>query len=345
MQTRYLVRRALGTLAVVALPLTPLVAGGAAAAPAGGDENARPEVDAIGTYAVGRVTETFVDDTRPTPAFGTFPGAPSRTIQTLIYYPAKGTYVEDQIADGAEPAAKGAPYPLIVFSHGVTGNATVYEGVINEWVSAGYVVAAPNYPLSNSSAPVSNVFAAGLADVSHQPADASFVIDETVRLSRTKGTPLRGLVDRKHVGASGHSLGGITTLGLTYSECCLDERVDAAVPMSGLAGLVADGATYFDGIDTPLLLAHGDRDAVVPYSASVDAYTRAEGPKFFVTFTGGSHGAPYIGADGTQGDVLVGSSLAFWDRYLKGDADALEQLRETAADPAIATLQERERPK
>src|SRR5262249_41093610 len=45
---------------------------------------------AIGTFAVGRVERTFVDDSRPTKANGTYAGAPDRTLHTTIYYPAPG---------------------------------------------------------------------------------------------------------------------------------------------------------------------------------------------------------------------------------------------------------------
>ncbi len=343
MPARYRRRGALAALVLGASSLA-VLAGPAIAAPAGGDAKTKTVVSPVGTYAVGRVTETFIDDSRPTPAFGSFAGTPERTLETSLYYPARGAYVEDQVVDDAEPERSNARYPLIVFSHGLAANPAVYEAVISEWVSAGYVVAAPNYPLSNTGAPGGNVFAGGLTDVSHQPADASFVMDEVIGLSQTKGSPLRGLVDKKHIGASGHSLGGITTLGVVYSNCCIDNRIDAAVPMSGLAGLVADGSTYFDGVDTPLLVLHGDTDPLVPYATGVDAFTRAEGPKFLVTFTGAGHVLPFVGAEGEQGDALVGSSLAFWDRYLKSDADGLDRLRATVTEPAVATLEEQERP-
>jgi fermentation-respiration switch protein FrsA (DUF1100 family) len=251
-------------------------------------------------------------------------------------------WTEDQIVDGADPARKDGPYPLILFSHGLTANATVYEGIINEWVSAGYVVAAPDYPLSNRDAPGDNlfvVFANGIRDVKNQPADASFVIGEVLALSKSAG-PMKGLIDRKHIGASGHSLGGITTYGLTYSSCCRDERIDAAAPMSGAAGLIADGATYFQDVETPLLILHGDTDPVVPLGAGEHAYAKASAPKFFVTFVNTGHVDPFVSAEGESGDVLVASSLAFWDYFLKRDGLGLERLRDTVSDPAVATLQE-----
>ena len=335
---RHPTRRVFATL-VTSLALLGAGLGAATTAAAGGSGGQETEAAPLGTYAVGRVIQTFVDDSRPTDAVGTFAGAPDRTLKTTTYYPAKGRYVEDEIGDDVAPAKKDGPYPLILFSHGLTANATVYEGVINEWVSAGYVVAAPDYPLSNTSAPGGNVFANGLGDVKNQPADASFVIDEVLALSKESG-PLRGMVDKKHIGASGHSLGGITTYGLVYSSCCIDERIDAAAPMSGAAGLVADAETYFQGVETPLLILHGDTDPLVPHQAGVDAFAKASAPKFFVTFTGTGHIQPFLGAEGPTGDVLVAAGVDFWDYFLKGEPAGLDRLEGVAPDPAVATLQE-----
>lgn len=330
--------------AFIASVLSGALVVGVIGAPAGADKGGgggkrSVTVSPVGTFAVGRVQEPFVDDSRPTMATGTFPGAPNRTILTTIFYPAQGTYVEDEIVDNAAPAENDGPYPLILFSHGLTANAGVYEGVIGEWVSAGYVVAAPDYPLSNTNAPGGSVWSSGIADVKNQPADASFVIDQVLALSKEPGS-LQGMVARKRIGASGHSLGGITTLALVYGDCCIDERIDAAVPMSGLAGLVDDGANYFLGVDTPLLLLHGDVDETVPYTGSTEAFAKASEPKFLLTFTGAGHVTPFVGVEGPQGDALVAGSVAFWDTYLKGDRAALDGLRDAAADPGVAVLQE-----
>ena len=336
MQLRDLTRRALTASVMISA-----LAVGVIGRPAGADrgEKRTVEVSAVGTYAVGRVQEPFVDHSRPTMATGTFPGAPSRTILTTIFYPAQGTYAEDEVVDNAPPAKNGGPYPLVLFSHGLTANASVYEGVIGEWVSAGYVVAAPDYPLSNTNAPGGSVWNSGLADVKNQPADASFAIDQVLALSKEPGS-LEGMVARKRIGASGHSLGGITTLALVYAGCCVDERIDAAAPMSGLAGLVDDGANYFVGVDTPLLLLHGDVDGIVPYTGSTDAFAKASGAKYLLTFTGAGHVTPFVGVEGAQGDALVAGSVAFWDTYLKDDRGAIDELSDAAADPNVATLQE-----
>jgi fermentation-respiration switch protein FrsA (DUF1100 family) len=336
---RHLTRNACIASVLSGALVVAIVGAPAGADKGGGGAKRSVTVTPVGTYAVGRVQEPFVDDSRPTMATGTYPGAPNRTLLTTIYYPATGTYVEDEVVDNAPPARSDAPYPLILFSHGLTATAGVYEGVVGEWVSAGYVVAAPDYPLSNTNAPGGSVWNSGIADVKNQPADASFVIDQVLALSKEPGS-LDDLIARKRIGASGHSLGGITTLALVYADCCIDERVDAAAPMSGVAGLVDDGADYFVGSDTPLLLLHGEVDGTVPHTGSTEAFARASEPKFLLTFTGAGHVTPFVGVEGPQGDVLVAGSVAFWDAYLKGDRTAIDEVRSAASDPGLATLQE-----
>jgi dienelactone hydrolase len=278
-----------------------------------------PKVAAIGKYAVGMKTQTFVDSSRPTEGI-----APNRTLQTAIYYPAQGPPTAEPV-EKAPPDTKAGPYPLILFSHGLGARGVFYQDVIKTWVSAGYVVAAPDYPLSNQRAPGGVSFGRAIGDTKNQPADASFVITEVVKLDKD-GKQLGG-IDAKRIGASGHSLGGITTYGIAYSGCCHDKRIKAAIPMSGLAGVVEPADQYFQDGATPLLGLHGNADGTVPYSAGKAAYTGARAPKFLLTFIGAGHVSPFLGGTDAQATVLKKATVDFWDRYLKGNKAALDKLR------------------
>ena len=132
-------------LGIVGLGVTSVVVG-SAATPASGAEGA-------GTaHAVGVTTETFVDTGRPTAANDDCKKIPSRTLPTTILYPATGDPSADALA-GAAPDPSGAPYPLIVFAHGYSASPQVYEPLLRHWAAAGYVVAAPQFPLSSSASP------------------------------------------------------------------------------------------------------------------------------------------------------------------------------------------------
>lgn len=279
-------------------------------------------------YAVGSHDVVFVDHSRPTQANGSYPGAPDRTIPVLVLYPAVGS-AGGPSRPNAKPARRAGPFPLVVFSHGFTASGPAYGEVLLRRIAAhGYVVAAPTFPLSNGAAPGGP----RLVDYLNQPADVSFVITRMLAANRGHGA-LSELMDPKEVGAMGHSLGAITTLGVTYNRCCLDKRIKAAVPISGIK--LPFGPSSWAWPPVPLLLIHGDHDGTVPYVGSTTAYREAKAPKFLLTLLGAPHtplGAPYL-------DVIVTSTNDFFDRYLRGEKHALARLQRDAAIPSVSTLQ------
>lgn len=105
--------------------------------------------------------ETFVDRSRRTvPTTGA--PLPSRTLVTTIYRP-NGT----------------GPFPLIVFSHGLDGHPEKFTKLFSAWADAGFAIAAPAFPLTNSHGANAN---ANVGDVGQQPADVSFVLDHVLGL-------------------------------------------------------------------------------------------------------------------------------------------------------------------
>lgn len=314
-----------------------VVAGGASLAPAGASAPAkapRPKVAPIGKYAVGVVNQTFVDTTRPTDQNGSAPAQPSRTLKTAIYYPAQGAPA-DKPVENATPAKKNGRYPLILFTHGLYARGVYYEDILKAWASAGYVVAAPDYPLSNHDAVGGTDFGRAVGDTKNQTADATFVINQVI-----KDKQLGEIVDSKRIGASGHSLGGITTYGVAFSACCRDQRVKAALPMSGFAGIVEPIQQYAWDSQTALLSLHGNADGTVPYVSDVNTFAWAKPPKFLLTFEGAGHVVPFLGGDDAQAMVLKKSTVDFLDRYLKDDKTALDRLRTDANVPGSTSLNE-----
>ncbi len=293
----------------------------------------RASATEAGTYAVGVIERTFVDRSRPTPPNQSFAGSPERTLTTAIYYPATGPAGTAVVAEGATADRSGTPYPVVILSHGHNSFGREYEPLIAQWVSAGYVVVAPDYPLAKQGAPGG----ATVADLVNQPADATFVLDRALRMNRTKTSAVYRLMDPARIGATGHSLGALTTYSLVYRTCCVDRRIRAAAVMAGLAG---DRPEFFTGIRTPLLALHGEADSTVPYTAGVEAFERAGPPKYFVTLVEGQHTAPFRGATDAIASAATRTTLDFFDRYLKGERDGLARLRRDADVAGVAELQE-----
>ena len=84
---------------MVALTMAAVVAGSADAC-GPGSSGAATNPPAQTVHAVGLLTETFVDTTRPTPASGPNPRRSSRTLITTILYPAEGGAVLGLTTDG-----------------------------------------------------------------------------------------------------------------------------------------------------------------------------------------------------------------------------------------------------
>lgn len=274
-----------------------------------------PSRDPGAPYAVKQIKLTFVDKSRKTPRNGTYAGASTRTIDTLLSLPVGAT----------------RPLPLIVFSTGIDGTATNYERLYRHWVEAGYAVAAPVFPLSKKKAPGGST----VADFANQPGDIRFVIDELLRRSTAKKDKLQGLIDGTRIGLVGKSLGALTTLRAAFLVADHESRENAVISLTG----GSDGSKkFFTGITVPLLLIHGDDDHTVPYSSSVRAYESALPPKYLVTLKGEDHGGAFNGEQTDAARVVVNVTLDFLDAYVRNDPAAFERITKDATVSGVASI-------
>jgi dienelactone hydrolase len=279
-------------------------------------------------HAVGYRDVTLVDDSRPTDKNGSFEGTPDRTLPTRVWYPAEGAPGGEAV-EGAPVAASGGPFPLVVFGHGFRATQGAdYYGLLTPIAARGYVVAAPTFPLTNRLAPGGP----NTLDVESQPGDVSFLFDAVPELPR-----IGVLIDPERLGVAGHSLGAITALAVALNDCCLDERVDAAVSYAGLTESL-DGSDPFAG-EAPVLLVHGDQDLTIEYRGSTDAFAAAAAPKYLLTLLGFGHYSGYLGGDSPEAVVVLAGTVDFLDAYLKGDDAALERLAVDGDVPGVSTLQ------
>jgi predicted dienelactone hydrolase len=238
-----------------------------------------------GPAGVGSTTMTFVDDSRPTMANGTFPGAPSRTLQTEIWYPTDpGTTPSEQEQRNAPFMHDGQRHPLVIYSHGFLDSRRGEAYLAAHLASNGYIVASPDYPLTNFNAPGG----ANLADLPNQPGDVSFLIDQLLNLDASASGLLSGTIDHDRIGATGLSLGGTTTLLVAFHPTLRDPRVRAAAPIA--PGACFLGKDFYDDRHIPLLLVEGSIDAISPYQQNgAFAFGEANPPKYLATIANGSH--------------------------------------------------------
>jgi len=155
----------------------------------------------------------------------------------------------DSIVTHATPAARiqTGSFPLIVFSHGLTWPGLLYQSLVEDMASRGYIVVVVTHPHGAIAR-----FADGhmvdtslwpdLADpkqrdelLARQAANWAADLKDVISLcftwrSTSSTNPVAGHLDLKHVVLMGHSLGG-TAAG----QALEDPRVTAAVAFEGKA--------------------------------------------------------------------------------------------------------------
>jgi hypothetical protein len=234
--------------------------------------------------------------------------------------------------------------------------------LVEQLVHSGYMVAAPNFPLTSVSA-FTEVKAPDIADAAEQIRDVQFLLD------RLLADPMLSTrIDTARIATIGHSLGAITCYFLSFGQQTHDPRICATILMGagdpvqaalsndlGLAGI----AHLPIRLPAPFLSAEKDlftRTTGRPGAA----FARLEGPKYEVMIARGTHTwfrdgddwpsdhknpdclffearIPGISVPGGEERVpLIGPSRqreivraavgAFLDAYIKGDRAALSKL-------------------
>jgi len=267
---------------------------GAAMAPQGppaGSESARRLVD--GPYPVLHRELELVDESRSTPSNHGTPGSSTRTLATSVWAP-----------EGASGAV-----PLVVYSHGFTSSRDEAAPLAHHLASHGYVVVAPDFPLSNGEAPGG----ATLRDIASQPGDLRFLVDTL--LDPATGPELPARIDPARVAAVGLSLGGLTTTLVAFHPELRDGRVRAAISIAGPGALFAP--RFFSGVEVPFLMIAGTDDLIVDYAANAPPILERAPHATLLTLAGGSHvgfagGLPFLVDLWRNPDTLGCRELLRW---------------------------------
>lgn len=238
-------------------------------------------------------------------------------------------------------------FPLLVFSHGNGGirHQNVFQ--VEHLASHGYIVVSPDHtgnagltPLPDRALPYDRSGRGRSARA--RPLDVSFLITEMLRRAGQSGGWLAGRLDADRIGILGHSFGGFTVCKVAET----DRRVKAILPMT---------VAYGRKTSVPMLLMLGDKDRTMGVAGNAVSrlyYLACQGPKHLVSLKRGGHFSftdmdyihPGFG-DGVGGGeflsnprakaVVKAYTLAFFDHYLRGDADSGRFLRENADDEEI----------
>jgi dienelactone hydrolase len=268
------------------------------------------------THTVAVANYTFVDTTRWVPPYGDYPGAFERDLPTTVWYPTDG----------------GGPFPLVVFAHGYAVTPAAYVPLLQQIASAGYVVAAPTYPLL-SGQPAGPTDTVGFDLL---PGDTSFVISQVAALSTSGDPALGGRVDPSRIAVAGHSDGAAVAFNVGYTPFDVDSRVRAVVAFN--ADLSYYGSYQANG--RPILDVLSDQDVYNPYQPAIDwARDTLQAPRTLLSLWNASHEGPVMDPGDPHYDVVVHTTIGFLDATLKDHPEQLDQAQAYVAQrPGLAAI-------
>ena len=256
-------------------------------------------------YAVGTITVPLVDRSRPTVSNGRTV-SPSRALTTIVWV----------------PAAPGR-FPLVVFAHGFQVGPAPYTAMLAAWAAHGYVVAAPEFPLTDAAVAGANL---DEADIENQPADIRFVTDALI----TSGSPVASHIDSGRVAVAGHSDGAETALAASEAATPAGEPAYRAVIAMSVQPEAA-GPTP----NPPILVTQGDADTINPLSYGTGTWQSAASPKYFLLLRGAGHLPPVEAGSAWLPDIEAVTE-AFLDAYVAGDRPASAIGAAAAASPLVS---------
>ena len=111
--------------------------------------------------------------------------------------------------------------------------------------------------------------------------DMRFVLDQILVEDERVGSPFRRKLDRRRIGMSGHSFGGLDTLRVA----ALDPRVRAALALAPARPDLTGGR-----IKIPTMIEGAERDTLAPFQTdTLGAYALLDGPRFLVEILNAGH--------------------------------------------------------
>jgi pimeloyl-ACP methyl ester carboxylesterase len=244
--------------------------------------------------------------------------------------------------------------PVVLFSHGLGGSCQNNPYLGKHWSARGYAVVFVQHPGSDESVwrgqrpaqiPMAMKQAASLENFLLRVADIPAVLDQLTLWHADESHALRGRLDLTRVGMSGHSFGAVTTQAVSGQSLPVggarftDPRIKAALMMSPSVPAAGSAERAFGSVTLPWLLMTGTKDVArigaMTIGGDLDSRLGVypalpPGDKYELVLHEAEHGAfgeRTLPGEGRQQNpnhhrVILALSTAFWDTFLKGDAEA-----------------------
>lgn len=235
------------------------------------------------------------------------------------------------------------PAPVLLFSHGLGGSNENNVFLAKHWAQRGYVAVFIQHTGSDTSVWKDKPLLQRMKAMRDAASPENFflrVADVPAVLDALRGL-LKERIDLTRVGMSGHSFGAVTTQAVSgqhfpaAEKDFTDVRIKAAVAFSPMVPRRGDAKEAFSKVSLPWLLMTGTKDQSLIASDTAESrrgvYTALPpGSKYELVLENGEHSAfsdRALPGDQQQRNpnhhkLMLAFTTAFFDAYLRGDADA-----------------------
>ena len=267
--------------------------------------------------------------------------------------------VKSNSFSNAKVDSENGPYPLIIFSHGLSGYRTQNTVIMEELASHGYVVIQPTHFDSSSLGFVTKrdnmreMYQQMLFVTDSRRQDMSFIVDSLDSIEELV-PDLENKLDTTKLVAAGHSMGAATAMivaGMTlvnpmdgYEETSNEPRYKDILMICATSTMALMPPDPWKGVKVPTLISTGTKDFSDVGSGRINApfkyevpksMTRSFAPHHYVLIDGADH---YLGGLICRTDVpgppqyeeleiAASASTTFLNAYVKNDINAWRSIR------------------
>ena len=191
-----------------------------------------------------------------------------------------------------EMTSSNKKYPVVVWGNGTFVTSTVYEEILSEISSKGYIVVACN----------SRFCGPGVSE----SASVDYIISE----GKKSSSIFYNKVDAEHIGSAGHSQGGMSAVNASR----LNSKIDCVFDIQG-----CQPAYEASKLKVPTFFVTSTNDIIVGSSWVKDSYDACNAPAVYASVNGGRHLDP---GDAHAPAIFAEYAVKWFDAFLKNDSSA-----------------------
>jgi len=180
------------------------------------------------------------------------------------FFPSHLNYINTNSYDGLEIIKSNHLFPVVIFSHGITGTRHLHQALYEYLVSRGFIVLAPDHSFdANLTIFPDGHMADYRSNITGHPdsvnvrtmqmdtraADISFILDQIEKMQSGEiESQINGKIDLEKIAVGGHSYGGSTAMVASQR----DERINACFVLDSWISPVPQ-ETIEAGVHVPFL--------------------------------------------------------------------------------------------